>query len=158
MIEVGAFVSPRWVPQMAGTADVFAGIARRPGVRYTALVPNLAGLERARRANVDEVAIFPAASETFSRRNLNQGIEEVLAAARAVCDAARAAGQRVRGYLSTCFGCPFEGEVSAETVSELTVTPARHGRLPGRAERHDWRGPSSPGARSHRDGRQARAD
>lgn len=120
VIEVGAFVSPKWVPQMAGTADVFAGIARRPGVRYTALVPNLAGLERAQAANVEEVAIFPAASETFSRRNLNQSIEEVLAAARAVCDAARSAGQRVRGYLSTCFGCPFEGTVSAETVSELT--------------------------------------
>ena len=120
VIEVGAFVSPKWVPQMAGTADVFAGLARRPGVRYTALVPNLAGLERAQRAHVDEVAIFPAASETFSRRNLNQGIEEAFAAARAVCDAARVTGQRVRGYLSTCFGCPFEGNVPAATVSELT--------------------------------------
>ena len=119
-IEVGAFVSPKWVPQMAGTADVFAAIVRRPGVRYTALVPNLAGLERAQRANVEEVAIFPAASETFSQRNLNHGIEEVLAAARLVCDAARSAGQRVRGYLSTCFGCPFEGNVSSDTVSELT--------------------------------------
>ena len=78
------------------------------------------GSSARRRANVEEVAIFPAASETFSRRNLNHGIEEVLAAARAVCDAARAAGQRVRGYLSTCFGCPFEGQVSSETVSELT--------------------------------------
>jgi len=121
VIEVGAFVSPRWVPQMAGTAEVFAGIARRPGVRYTAIVPNLSGLARAQRANVEEVAIFPAASETFSRRNLNQGIEETLSAARAVCDAARAANQRVRGYLSTCFGCPFEGSVPPDTVSTLTA-------------------------------------
>jgi hydroxymethylglutaryl-CoA lyase len=120
VIEVGAFVSPKWVPQMAGTADVFAAILRKPGVRYTALVPNLAGLERAQRADVEEIAIFPAASETFSRRNLNHGIDEVLTAARLVCDAARSAGQRIRGYLSTCFGCPFEGKVSSETVSELT--------------------------------------
>jgi hydroxymethylglutaryl-CoA lyase len=120
-IEVGAFVSPKWVPQMAGTSEVFAGLAPRPGVRYTALVPNLAGLERAQRANVDEVAIFPAASDTFSKRNLNHGIEDAMAAAQAVCSAALAAGQRVRGYLSTCFGCPFEGRVSAETVSELTA-------------------------------------
>jgi hydroxymethylglutaryl-CoA lyase len=120
-IEAGAFVSPKWVPQMAGTADVFAGIERRPGVRYTAIVPNLPGLERALRANVDEVAVFPAASETFSRRNLNQGIDEVMAGARAVCDAARAAGVRVRGYLSTCFGCPFEGSVAPDMVSELTA-------------------------------------
>jgi hydroxymethylglutaryl-CoA lyase len=121
VIEVGAFVSPKWVPQMAGTGDVFAGLARRPGVRYTAIVPNLAGLERALRANVDEVAIFPAASDTFSRRNLNQGIEETMAAAQAVCAAATAAGQRVRGYLSTSFGCPFEGRVAPEAVSELTA-------------------------------------
>ena len=121
VIEVGAFVSPKWVPQMAGTPDVFAGLASRSGVRYTALVPNLAGLERAQRANVNEVAIFPAASETFSKRNLNHGIEEAMSAAQAVCAAAGAAGQRVRGYLSTCFGCPFEGSVPAETVSELTA-------------------------------------
>lgn len=121
IIEVGAFVSPKWVPQMAGTSEVFAGLPPRPGVRYTAIVPNLAGLERAQRANVEEVAIFPAASETFSRRNLNQAIDEVMAAAQAVCAAATAAGQRVRGYLSTSFGCPFEGSVSPQTVSELSA-------------------------------------
>jgi hydroxymethylglutaryl-CoA lyase len=121
VIEVGAFVSPKWVPQMADTAEVFAGLARRAGVRYTAIVPNLAGLERAGRAHVSEVAIFPAASETFSRRNLNQGVEDTFSAARAVCDAARAAGVRVRGYLSTCFGCPFEGRVPPDTVSNLTA-------------------------------------
>jgi hydroxymethylglutaryl-CoA lyase len=121
VIEVGAYVSPKWVPQMAGTAEVFAGIERRPDVRYTAIVPNLAGLARAQQAGVEEVAIFPAASETFSRRNLNQGIEEMLTSSRAVCDRARAAGQRVRGYLSTCFGCPFEGSVPVDRVSELTA-------------------------------------
>jgi len=121
VIEVGAFVSPKWVPRMADTAEVFAGLARRADVRYTAIVPNVAGLERAGRADVSEVAIFPAASETFSRRNLNQGIEDTFSAARAVCDAARAAGVRVRGYLSTCFGCPFEGRVPPDTVSNLAA-------------------------------------
>src|SRR5688572_23576598 len=110
-IEVSAFVSPKWVPQMADAADVFAGITRRHGVRYTALVPNLTGLARARDAGVEDVAVFPAASETFSARNINQTIEEALTAARAVCDEARATGIRVRAYLSTSFGCPFEGDV-----------------------------------------------
>jgi hydroxymethylglutaryl-CoA lyase len=119
VIEVSAFVSPKWVPQMADAADVFAGIRRRPGVRYTALVPNLAGLARAREAGVDEIAIFAAASETFSRRNINQTIEESLATYRQVCQEASAAGLRVRGYLSTCFGCPFEGAVAPSRVAEI---------------------------------------
>src|SRR3954469_1763820 len=88
VIEVSAFVSPRWVPQMADAAEVFAGIARRPGVRYTALVPNLAGLSRAIDARADEIAIFAAASESFSRRNINQSIAESLETYRAVCAAA----------------------------------------------------------------------
>ena len=121
VIEVSAFVSPKWVPQMADAADVFAGITRRPGVRYTALVPNLAGLERARQANVDEIAIFAAASETFSQRNINQTIEESLVTYKQVCDAARAAGLPVRGYLSTCFGCPFEGHVPPAKVAEVAA-------------------------------------
>jgi hydroxymethylglutaryl-CoA lyase len=119
-IEAGAFVSPKWVPQMADAAEVFAGIERRDGVRYTALVPNVQGLERALRAGVEEVAVFPAASETFSRRNLNQSIDEAIAAAGAVAAAARNASVRVRGYLSTCFGCPFEGAVPTRRVAELT--------------------------------------
>jgi isopropylmalate/homocitrate/citramalate synthase len=118
-IEVSAFVSPKRVPQMADAADVFAGIRRRPGVRYTALVPNLAGLARARAAGVDEIAIFAAASETFSRRNINRTIEESLATYRQVCQEAAAAGLRVRGYLSTCFGCPFEGAVAPSKVAEV---------------------------------------
>ncbi len=88
---------------------MFAGITRRPGTRYTALVPNRQGLERAIAAAVSEVAVFAAASETFSRRNINQSIDESLANYATVCADARAAGLRVRGYLSTCFVCPFEG-------------------------------------------------
>jgi isopropylmalate/homocitrate/citramalate synthase len=119
VIEVSAFVSPKWVPQMADAAEVFAGITRRPGVRYTALVPNAAGLERALGVGVSEVAIFAAASETFSRRNINQSIDESLANYAAVCRASLAAGIRVRGYLSTCFVCPFEGRIAPARVAEI---------------------------------------
>jgi len=121
VIEVSAFVSPKWVPQMKDAAEVFAGITRRAGTRYTALVPNLAGLERAQAAGVSEIAIFAASSETFSRRNINQGIDESLATYAAVCARALAAGLRVRGYLSTAFGCPFEGAVSPRVVADLTA-------------------------------------
>jgi hydroxymethylglutaryl-CoA lyase len=121
VIEVSAFVSPRWVPQMADAAELFAAIDRRPGTRYTALVPNLAGLDRALAAGVDEIAIFAASSETFSRKNLNQSIAASLATYAAVCSHARAAGLRVRGYLSTAFGCPFEGPVSPDTVADLAA-------------------------------------
>ncbi len=120
-IEVSAFVSPKWVPQMADAEEVFAGITRTPGVRYSALVPNLAGLDRARRAKVDEIAIFVAASETFSLRNINQTIEESLATYKMTCDAARPDGLRVRGYLSASFGCPFEGVVSPAKVAEVAA-------------------------------------
>ena len=121
MIEVSAFVSPKWVPQMADASEVCAGITRRPGVRYTALVPNLQGLARAREARVDEVAVFPAASETFSKRNINQTIDEALAQAKQVCDEARTMQLPVRAYLSTSFGCPFEGAVAPSRVAELTA-------------------------------------
>lgn len=119
VIEVSAFVSPKWVPQMADAADVFRGISRAPGTRYAALVPNLVGLERAREAGVTDIAIFAAASETFSRRNINQGIEESFVIFRRVCEAALASGMRVRGYLSTAFGCPYEGDVPGTKVAEL---------------------------------------
>ena len=99
---------------------MLAGIARNPGVRYTALVPNRQGLERAIAAGVSEVAIFAAASETFSRRNINQSIDESLAGYAAVCADATAAGLRVRGYLSTCFVCPFEGPIAPERVAEIS--------------------------------------
>src|SRR5512143_2846373 len=111
VIEVSAFVSPKWVPQMADASEVFAGIARRPGTRYTALVPNLAGLDRAVAAGVNEIAVFAAASETFSRKNINQSIAESLVMYAAVCKRAMAAGLKVRGYLSTAFGCPYEGAI-----------------------------------------------
>jgi len=121
VIEVSAFVSPKWVPQMADAADVFAGITRRPGTRYTALVPNLAGLDRALEAGVSEIAIFAASTETFSRKNINQSIDESLTTYRQVCDRAHAAGLRVRGYLSTAFGCPFEGDVPPDRVAEVAA-------------------------------------
>jgi hydroxymethylglutaryl-CoA lyase len=119
IIEVSAFVSPRWVPGMADASEVFAGISRRPGVRYTALVPNLAGLERAQAAGVTEVAVFAAASEAFSRANINQSIAQSLETYRAVCDRALALGMRVRGYVSTAFGCPFEGPVAPAAVARV---------------------------------------
>jgi hydroxymethylglutaryl-CoA lyase len=119
VIEVSAFVSPKWVPQMADAMQVFAGITRRPGTRYTALVPNRQGLARAIAAGVTEVAIFAAASETFSRRNINQSIDESLTNYAAVCTDAESAGLRVRGYLSTCFVCPFEGPVDPGRVADI---------------------------------------
>jgi isopropylmalate/homocitrate/citramalate synthase len=121
VVEVSAFVSPKWVPQMADASEVFAGITRKPGVRYTALVPNLAGLTRARQAGVDEIAIFAAASESFSKRNINQTIDESLATYKEVVEAAHTDGIRARGYLSTCFGCPFEGPVSPAKVASVAA-------------------------------------
>jgi hydroxymethylglutaryl-CoA lyase len=119
VIEVSAFVSPKWVPAMADAADVFGGIARRPGTRYAALVPNLAGLERAHAAGVRDVGIFAAASETFSRKNINQSIEASLETYRAVCVRARELRIAVRGYVSTAFGCPFERAVPPARVAAV---------------------------------------
>src|SRR5215471_11502989 len=121
VIEVSAFVSPKWVPQMADAAEVFAGIARRPGTRYTALVPNVAGLDRALAAGASEVAIFAASTETFSRKNINQSIDASLAGYADVCARAAAAGLRVRAYLSTAFGCPFEGPVDPVHVADISA-------------------------------------
>jgi hydroxymethylglutaryl-CoA lyase len=121
VIEVSAFVHPRWVPQLADAEEVFGGITRASGTRYTALVPNLTGLERAARAAVGEIAIFAAASETFSRKNINQGIDDSLATYREVSVSARSAGMRVRAYLSTAFGCPYEGDIPPARVAELTA-------------------------------------
>jgi hydroxymethylglutaryl-CoA lyase len=120
-IEVTAFVSPRWVPQMADAAEVLRGIERRAGTTYSALVPNLSGLERAVAARAGEIAIVAAASETFSRRNINRGIEESLAGYRDVLGRASAAGVRVRAYLSTSFGCPYEGAVAPSRVADLAA-------------------------------------
>ena len=120
VIEITAFVSPKWVPQMADAADVAAGITRRADVRYAALVPNQAGLDRALAAGVTEVGIFAAASETFSRKNINQSIAESLENYRGVAKRALDSGCRVRAYLSTAFGCPFEGDVPVANVIRLT--------------------------------------
>jgi hydroxymethylglutaryl-CoA lyase len=120
VVEVAAFVNPDRVPQMADADAVVRGLARREGVRYSALVPNRRGLAAARAAGLDEVAIFAATSETFSRRNINQSVDESLRAYGEVVAEARDAGIRVRGYLSTAFGCPFEGHVPITRVVELT--------------------------------------
>jgi hydroxymethylglutaryl-CoA lyase len=120
VIEVSAFVDPRRVPQMADAEQVFAGIQRLPGTRYSALVPNLRGLARAQSAGATEIAVFAAASETFSRRNINQSVGDSLRTyADVTAEAARAA-LAVRGYLSTAFGCPYEGPVPVERVVDLT--------------------------------------
>jgi len=119
VIEVSAFVSPKWVPQMADAEEVFAGITRKHGTRYSALVPNLAGLDRALQARVTDIAIFASSTETFSRRNINQSVDESLATYAQVCRRALAEGLRVRGYLSTAFGCPFEGDVAPAQVATV---------------------------------------
>ncbi|MGA8137698.1 hydroxymethylglutaryl-CoA lyase [Pseudomonas sp. MWU12-2345] len=116
-IEVGSFVSPKWVPQMAGSAEVFAQIQRKPGVTYGALAPNLRGFEDAVAAGVKEVAVFAAASEAFSQRNINCSISESLERFLPIMDAARQHGVTVRGYVSCVLGCPYEGPVAAEQVA-----------------------------------------
>ena len=115
-VEAGAFVSPKWVPQMADTAEVLAGITRHSGTQYPVLVPNARGLEGALAANVREVSIFGAASETFSQKNINCSIEESLARFAKVAADAQKAGMQVRGYVSCVLGCPYEGEVALENV------------------------------------------
>lgn len=119
VVEVGAFVSPRWVPQMADSATVMARIARRPGVSYPVLVPNMKGFEAALAAGASEIAVFGAASESFSQRNLNCSIDESLERYAPVCAAAADAGIRVRGYVSCVLGCPYEGEISVAAVSHM---------------------------------------
>lgn len=118
-IEVGSFVSPKWVPQMAGSAEVFAQIQRKPGVIYGALAPNLRGFEDAMAAGVKEIAVFAAASEAFSQRNINCSISESLARFVPIMDAARQNGISVRGYVSCVLGCPYEGNVAPEKVADV---------------------------------------
>ena len=118
-IETASFVSPKWVPQMADGAEVMAGITRRAGVAYTALTPNMKGLERALAAGADEVAVFGAASETFSQKNINCSIAESFERFRPVVDRAVAEGAPVRGYVSCVTDCPYEGAVAPEAVAEV---------------------------------------
>ena len=120
VIEAGAFVSPKWVPQMADTAAVLTGIRRRPGVAYPVLVPNTKGLEQAIAAGVEEIAIFGAASEAFSAKNINCTIAESLDRFRPVAEAALAQNIRVRGYVSCVLGCPYQGEVPVAEVARVS--------------------------------------
>jgi isopropylmalate/homocitrate/citramalate synthase len=118
-VEAGAFVSPKWVPQMADSAAVLKGIRRKPGVAYPVLVPNMQGFEAAVAAGVEEIAIFGAASETFSRKNINCSIAESLERFAPVAEAARAKGMRVRGYISCVVGCPYEGAIAPAAVAAV---------------------------------------
>jgi hydroxymethylglutaryl-CoA lyase len=118
-IEVGSFVSPKWVPQMAGSAEVFAQIQQLPGITYAALAPNLKGFEAALEAGVKEVAVFAAASEAFSQKNINCSIGESLERFVPLMDAAQQQGIRVRGYVSCVLGCPYEGEVAPAQVASV---------------------------------------
>ena len=121
VVEAGSFVSPKWVPQMADTAQVLARIRRRKGVSYPVLVPNMKGLEAAMAAGCDEISIFAAATETFSMKNINCSIDESLARFAPVAKTARDNGLRVRGYMSVVLGCPYEGEVKAEQVAKVAA-------------------------------------
>jgi hydroxymethylglutaryl-CoA lyase len=120
-MEATSFVSPKWVPNMADAEAVLAGVGRRTGVSYAALVPNLKGLERALTAKPDEAVIFLSASEAHSRRNINKSIAEALEVYREVTAAAKTAGLRVKAALSTCFGCPYEVDVDPAVVSRITA-------------------------------------
>ncbi|MBL8298961.1 MAG: hydroxymethylglutaryl-CoA lyase [Rhodanobacteraceae bacterium] len=126
-IEATSFVSPKWIPQLADAAEVFSGITRRDGVSYPVLVPNLQGYERARAAGAAEVAVFAAASEAFSRKNINAGIDESLQRFEPVLERAKTDGVRVRGYVSTVLGCPYQGEVPLTDVVRVAAALHRAG-------------------------------
>jgi len=119
-IEVTSFVSPKWIPQLADADELVARMERPPGVTFSALVPNLKGLERAKAAGLAEAAVFASATETHSRKNINKSIAEAMAVAGAVAKGALVAGMRVRAYLSVVWGCPYEGRTSLEKVVELS--------------------------------------
>jgi hydroxymethylglutaryl-CoA lyase len=119
VVEAGSFVSPRWVPQMEGSDEVLRAVRRRPGVRYPVLVPNLKGFAAARAAGAEEIAVFGAASETFSQKNINCSIQESLERFRPVVEAALAVAIRVRGYVSCVVGCPYEGPIAPAAVADV---------------------------------------
>jgi hydroxymethylglutaryl-CoA lyase len=120
-IEAASFVSPKWVPQMATSKDVMAGIKRKPGVIYSALTPNMQGFEAAIAAGADEVVIFGSASEAFSQKNINCSIAESIERFRDVAQAAKARGVRLRGSISCAFGCPYQGEVTPDAVAAVVI-------------------------------------
>ena len=117
VVEATSFVSPTWVPQLADAAEVYANILKKPGVTYPVLVPNLKGLERAVLSGVKDIAVFTAASETFNKKNINMSVAESLEEIRQVASQAREHGMRVRGYVSTCYVCPYEGKVAPERAA-----------------------------------------
>jgi len=121
VVEAGSFVHPKWVPQMADTDAVLRGLARRPGTRYPVLVPNLTGFERAIAAGATEIAVFAAASETFSQRNTNCSIGESMIRLEAVVEEAKKTGIPVRAYVSCVLGCPYEGQVSIDAVTAVST-------------------------------------
>jgi len=135
VIETGSFVSPKWVPQMADTEAVVSGLTTLPGTRYPVLVPNLTGFERALKAGASEIAVFAAASESFSQRNTNCSIAESITRLEPVMQQAKAAGIPVRGYVSCVLGCPYEGYIEAEAVTAALV------RL---RQQMNWSKPSAP--------------
>ena len=126
-IESASFVSPKWVPQMGDAADVMAGIKRKAGVRYSVLTPNLRGFENALAAGVDEVAVFGAASESFSQKNINCSIAESLERFLPVMEAAKQHHIPVRGYVSTVLGCPYEGDIAPDQVAKVAKALAELG-------------------------------
>lgn len=119
-IEVASFVHPKWVPQLADAAELIPQLPHIAGVRYSALVPNMKGLERAIQTGIRRIAVFTAASETFNRKNINMGIDESIEGFRPVVDRALKEGISVRGYVSTCFVCPYEGAIGKEKVADVT--------------------------------------
>ena len=121
VIEVGSFVSPKWIPQMADTQTVYEGIDRLTDVRYPVLVPNMKGFEDAQQTGVKDIAIFAAASETFSQKNINCSIAESLERFAPVCTAAQESSINVRGYVSCVLGCPYEGDVAPTAVADLSL-------------------------------------
>jgi len=143
-IETTSFVSPKWVPQMADAAEVMARIRRRPGVRYPVLVPNMKGFEGALAAKADEVAVFVAATESFSMRNINCSVAESLARVRPVVEAARSHGIAVRGYISVVLGCPYEGDVDPQAV--VPIAEALHAMGAYEVSLGDTIGTGTPGA------------
>lgn len=121
-LEITSFVNPKWIPALADAAEVARGIERMPGITYSALVPNRQGLERALEADVDEAAIFMSASETHNQRNINKSINATFPILHEVVQAAHSAGRSVRGYVSTVFGCPYEGPISIDEVIRVSET------------------------------------
>ena len=142
-IEAGAFVSPRWVPQMAGSDEVLRRLGHRPGVRFSALVPNLVGLEAALAAGCEEVAVFAAASEAFSQRNINCSIDDSLLRFEPVLALARERGVRVRGYVSCVLDCPYSGPVAPQQAARWPSAC-----MPWAATRSAWATPSARAPRT----------